>query len=62
MAAFPILRILLVGLLGHQLLEVEADAVADAASSQVMFLRLNSLILRPKWNLKKLLDCGTLFR
>ena len=38
MAAFSLLRLLptllLVGLLGH-LLEVEADAVADAASSQV---------------------------
>ena len=41
MAAFPLVRLLptllLVGLLGH-LLEVEADAVADAASSQVNFL------------------------
>ena len=44
MAAFPLLHLLptllLVGLLG-QLLEVEADAVADAASSQVNFLTLN---------------------
>ena len=42
MAAFPLLRLLpfllLVGLLG--LLEVEADAVADAVSSQVNFLDL----------------------
>ena len=41
MAAFPLLRLLptllLVGLLDH-LLEVKADAVADAASSQVNFL------------------------
>ena len=40
MAAFPLLRLLpfllLVGLLA--LLEVEADAVADAVSSQVNFL------------------------
>ena len=40
MAAFPLLRLLpfllLVGLLA--LLEVEADAVADAVSSQVKFL------------------------
>ena len=61
MAAFPLVRLLptllLLGLLG-QLLEVEADAVADAASSQVNFLgspstlaTLISLIPRTKWKL-----------
>ena len=55
MAAFPLRRLLpvlllLVGLLG-QLLEVEADAVADAASSQVNFIGVtlvNSFSPRPK--------------
>ena len=54
MAAFPLLRLLptllLVGLLGH-LQEVEADAEADAASSQVNFIGVtlvNSFSPRPK--------------
>ena len=50
MAAFPLRLIpallLLVGLLGLAL-EVKADAVADAASSQVDFLGLTLLLTLP---------------